>query len=390
MEYAFTYDEVSKAFDECLKHKKNTKGAKEFLLNKVSNLILLTDEINSRTYTIGISEAFVITDPKIREVFAANFRDRIIHHLVVRELEPYFEKYFIKDTYSCMKGRGTLHGVQALEKKIREYSENYTKPLYLLKMDYMSFFMSIDKALLRDRLDAFIVENYPDNRKKECLRWLCSLIVMHHPEENCIKKGSPRLWKKLPKHKNLFYVPKTKGLAIGNLTSQMFANFYLTPMDWFIIMVLKLLFHVRYADDFVDGHDDLEYLKKCIPLIKGFAETNLLLTIHPDKIYIQECHKGVQFVGANIKPFRIYCGNRALSKFFKALNVKYFNYDEKLLDAYVSSVNSYLGLTRHYKTYKIRKKYLNEYTRDWKKSITINKGYTKINKQTSIGQGFGR
>lgn len=383
MEYAFTYDEISNAFDECLKHKKNTKGAKEFLLNKVSNLILLMDEINSYTYTIGLSEAFVITDPKIREVFAACFRDRIVHHLVIRELEPYFEQYFIKDTYSCMKGRGTLHGVLSLEEKIRKYSADYTKPLYLLKMDYMSFFMSIDKALLRDRLDAFIVEHYPNNRKKECLRWLCSLIVMHHPEENCIKKGSKRLWKKLPKHKSLFYVPKTKGLAIGNLTSQMFANFYLTPMDLFILYTLKLLFHVRYADDFVDGHDDLEYLKSCIPLIKEYAQKELLLTIHPDKLYIQECHKGVQFVGAAIKPFRIYCGNRALSKFYKALNIKYFEYDESRVEDYVSSVNSYLGLVRHYKTYEIRKRYLKRYTREWNKSITIGKEYIKINKQVT-------
>lgn len=378
MEYAFTYDEISDAFDDCLKHKKNTKGAKKFLLDKVSNLITLTEEINSRTYTIGVSEAFVITDPKIREVFAANFRDRIIHHLVIRELEPYFEKYFIRDTYSCMKGRGTLKGVQELSRQIELYSDDYTKPLYLVKMDYMSFFMSIDKALLRDRLDAFIVENYPNNRKKECLRWLCEMIIMHHPEENCIKKGSRKLWRKLPKYKSLFYVPKTKGLAIGNLTSQMFANFYLTPMDIFILSVLGMLIHVRYADDFVDGHDDLEYLKWCVPIIKLFAEQELLLKIHPDKIYIQECHKGVQFVGANIKPHRIYCGNRALSKFYDALNTKYAEFDENLLEHYISSVNSYLGLIRHFKTYHIRKHYIQSYTKSWKNHITAGKQYTKI------------
>ena len=378
MEYAFTYDEVSAAFDDCLKHKKHTKGAKKFLLDKVSNLIALTDEINSRTYTIGVSEAFVITDPKIREVFAANFRDRIIHHLVIRELEPYFEKYFVRDTFSCMKGRGTLRGIQELSRQIELYSDDYTTPLYLAKMDYMSFFMSIDKALLRDRLDTFIVENYPNNRKKECLRWLCAMIVMHHPEENCIKRGSKALWKKLPKYKSLFHVPKTKGLAIGNLTSQMFANFYLTPMDIFIIYVLGLLIHVRYADDFVDGHDDLEYLLWCIPLIKLFAKQELLLTIHPDKLYIQECHKGVSFIGGNIKPHRIYCGNRALSKFYNALNTKYADFDESKIDNYISSVNSYLGLIRHFKTYSIRKRYINKYTKPWRKNFTVGKGYVKI------------
>lgn len=187
---SFTYDEVSAAFDDCLKHKKHTLGAKEFLLDKVSNLILLTDEINSRTYKIGISQAFVITDPKIREVFAANFRDRIIHHLIVRELEPYFEKYFIKDTYSCMKGRGTLYGVLELSKQIEYYSNDYSTPFYLLKLDYQSFFMSIDKELLRKRLDDFIVEHYPNNRKKECLRWLCELVVMHHRKRIVLSKAA--------------------------------------------------------------------------------------------------------------------------------------------------------------------------------------------------------
>lgn len=378
---SFTYDEISAAFDDCLKHKKHTLGAKEFLLDKVSNLILLTDEINSRTYKIGISQAFVITDPKIREVFAANFRDRIIHHLIVRELEPYFEKYFIKDTYSCMKGRGTLYGVLELSKQIEYYSNDYSTPFYLLKLDYQSFFMSIDKELLRKRLDDFIVEHYPNNRKKECLRWLCELVVMHHPEENCIKKGSKKLWRKLPKHKSLFYVPKTKGLAIGNLTSQMFANFYLTPMDLYIRDILKMFIHIRYADDFVDGHPDLEYLKKCVPLIKSYAEKELLLTIHPDKLYLQECHKGIIFIGAFIKPHRIYCGNRALSKFYEALNTKYLEYNPENVDGFVSSVNAYLGLMKHYKTYGIRKKYMENYLGEWKESVDISKGYTKIIKK---------
>lgn len=104
MDYSFTYAEVVAAFDDCLKHKKNTKGAKDFCLNKISNLLDLTDEINSRTYKIGTSQAFIITDPKVREVFAAAFRDRIVHHLIIRELEPYFERYFIGTTFSCMKG----------------------------------------------------------------------------------------------------------------------------------------------------------------------------------------------------------------------------------------------------------------------------------------------
>ena len=165
MDYSFTYDEVFTAFDDCLKHKKSTIGAKEFCVDKVTNLFKLTDEINSYTYEIGVSKAFIITDPKVREVFAADFRDRIVHHLVIRELEPYFESYFIANTFSCLKGRGTLHGVQKLSSILGEESKHYTKPYYIAKLDYQSFFMTIDKQLLCERLDSFIIQNYPENRK---------------------------------------------------------------------------------------------------------------------------------------------------------------------------------------------------------------------------------
>lgn len=282
--YSFTYNEVLKAFNDCLKHKKGTYGAKEFCTNEIQNVIELANDINSYTYEIGVSKVFIITDPKVREVFAADFRDRIVHHLVINELEPCFEQYFIKDTFSCMKGRGTLHGVERVSELLQEKSCNYTKPYYISKMDYQAFFMSIDKELLARRLDKFIVVFYPNNRKKECLRYLCRRIVLHHPEDNCTKVGNPKLVRKLSHNKSLFYIGKTKGLAIGNLTSQMFANFYLTPFDLFCEMLGFDI--VRYADDFIIGHKDLEYLKKCIPIIKAFAATYLLLTIHPNKLYI--------------------------------------------------------------------------------------------------------
>lgn len=376
MGYSFTYGEVFAAFDDCLKNKRNTRGAKEFCIDKVSNVLQLAEEINNGTYTIGISQAFVITDPKIREVFAAAFRDRIVHHLIIRELEPYFERYFIPTTFACMKGRGTLHGVQCLSALMDARSAHYTKPYYIAKLDYQSFFMSIDKQLLCDRLDNFIVRVYPDNRKKECLRWLCRMVVMHHPEDNCIKVGNKALWARLPKSKSLFYVGKNKGLAIGNLTSQMFANFYLTLFDYYVIYVLGLDV-VRYADDFVVGSPDMEYLKSCIPLMKEFAAKELLLTIHPDKLYIQRCLQGVTFVGAIIKRDRIYCGHKAIGKMYDKMESEYRVYDEERIDNFISSVNSYLGLMKYYKSYKIRKRFVSS-LESWMPYITVGKNYQKV------------
>lgn len=378
MGYSFTYNEVFNALDDCLKNKKSTRGAMEFCVDKVSNVLQLCKEINERTYTIGTSQAFVITDPKIREVFAATFRDRIVHHLIINELEPYFIKYFIPTTFSCLKDRGTLHGIQSLSVLIDERSEHYTRPYYIAKLDYQSFFMSIDKRLLADRLDAFILDRYPDNRKKQCLRWLCKMIVMHHPEDNCIRTGNKNLWSKLPRTKSLFYVGKNKGLAIGNLTSQMFANFYLTPFDYYVKYMLGLDI-VRYADDFVVGHHDMEYLKSCIPKMREYASRELLLTIHPDKLYIQKCSQGTVFIGAIIKLNRIYCGHRAIAKMYHKIYSRYRLYKEEKLSEFISSVNSYLGLMKYYKSYRIRKKFILSLT-EWLPHIRIGKNYQKINK----------
>ena len=164
--FSFTYEEIFKAYEDCIRHKKNSPNAIKFMLNKNENVIQLCDEINDRTYTIGTSIAFIIKFPKYREVFAADFRDRIIHHLVVNELMPYFERYFIPESFSCMIGRGTLHGIETMAKYMDECSQHYTIPTYVLKMDVQAFFMSIDKQLLANRLDKFIADVYPDNRKK--------------------------------------------------------------------------------------------------------------------------------------------------------------------------------------------------------------------------------
>ena len=378
MDYGFTYNEIFSAFEDCLRNKKSTQGAKEFCMNKVDNLINLTDEINNKTYAIGTSRAFVITDPKLREVFAADFRDRIVHHLVIRELEPHFENYFIKDTYSCMKGRGTLHGVQRLATLIEEKSNSYTTPYYIAKLDYKAFFMSIDKQLLCKRLLEFIELVYPENRKKPYLLWLCELIVLHHPEDNCKRVGNISLWGRLSPDKSLFKVGKDKGLAIGNLTSQMFANFYLTPVDYYIIYVLGLDL-VRYADDFVIGHSNLEYLKYCIPIIRAFALTEVKLVIHPDKLYMQECNKGITFIGGVIRPHRIYCGNRAVGKLYNRISTRFPVFNQQDLQDFMSSMNSYLGLMRHYKTYKIRREVLKNHIKSWLPYIIIGKNYLKVN-----------
>ena len=138
---------------------------------------------------------------------------------------PYFEKIFYQRKLFVHGGQGCMYGVKTMFEYIKECTENYTKDAWILKMDIKSFFMSINKQLLADMIDDFIVEYYENDRKKEKLRELCKQIVLHHPELNCEKRGDQSLWAKLDSNKSLFNVGYERGLPIGNLTSQIFCQF---------------------------------------------------------------------------------------------------------------------------------------------------------------------
>jgi len=148
----FTYAEILQAYLDCRKRKRNTVQAKCFEVKYEENLKELLNEINSGTYEIGPAYVFAISDPKPREIWAASFRDRIVHHLIYNQLRPYFEKIFINDTYSCIKGRGTLAAVKKASKYMCLASNGFAdlENTYYAKIDIENFFMSINKQKLWD------------------------------------------------------------------------------------------------------------------------------------------------------------------------------------------------------------------------------------------------
>ncbi len=135
-------------------------NALSFELDYEHELVALCDEINNGTYQLGRSIAFVIDKPVKREIFAASFRDRVVHHLIINKLNPLFEKAFIYDSYACRKGRGVHFGIQRLDRFIRRCSRNYTTDCYVLKMDIQGFFMAINRRILWSMLRDFITANY--------------------------------------------------------------------------------------------------------------------------------------------------------------------------------------------------------------------------------------
>jgi retron-type reverse transcriptase len=149
-----------RAYFDCRKNKRNTANAINFELDYESNLIRLHEEVMDRTYRVGKSIAFIVDKPVKREIFAGDFRDRIVHHFIINELNAIFEKTFIHDSYSCRMGKGTSFGIHRMEKVIRASSDNFTAKAWVLKFDIMGFFMSIDRSVLLSMIEKIIEDKY--------------------------------------------------------------------------------------------------------------------------------------------------------------------------------------------------------------------------------------
>ena len=350
-----TTEGMLEAYYDCRRRKRRTASAIVYEMNYESNLIALRDRINTRTYQPGKSICFVVTRPRYREVFAASFEDRIVHHYIALRLEPLFELVFSPRTFNCRKGKGQLYGVKMLGADIKEASNNYTTDCYIMKLDLQGFFMSIDKSMLAQMIDDFIAKYYKGSDIDD-LRYLCQIVVLHCPEKNCERHSPREMWEHLPANKSLFTNGEGKGVAIGNLFAQLFANFLLNTLDWYI-EELDIKYHGRYVDDFYCIHKDKQVLLSAVPKIRAkLAELGLSLNLK--KFYFQHYTKGVEFTGAVAKPCRTYCCNRVLTNFIAAVRKlnRSMNIDE--VNHAVCSINSYLGLLRQSNEYGKRRKIL--------------------------------
>ncbi|HAT9492130.1 TPA: hypothetical protein JBD00_13140 [Legionella pneumophila subsp. pneumophila] len=364
-----TLESLFEAYLDCRKNKRNTMNALAFEADYESNLAAMRDDLNSGFYRPGRSIAFVIDKPVKREIFAADFRDRVVHHWLINQLNPLFERTFIHDSYASRKGRGMHLGVARAARFIRQCSQNYQQDCYILKLDILSFFIHINRSILWERLRRFIEVHYASPDKTLVLE-VTEKVIKNEPTANCFIKGSRRDWQDFPKDKSLFYAKPHCGLPIGNLTSQVFANFYLNPFDHFIKHDLRIKYYGRYVDDFLLVHQDGRYLKSLIPKIADFLHEELRLSLHPRKIHLQHYNKGVNFLGVTIKPRRIYAGRRIKGNFYDAIakhntvaKGRKPTKEERM--AFLCSMNSYLGILSHYQTYRLRKSMLKKHLSIW-------------------------
>ena len=373
-----TFEQVREAYLDCRKNKKNSDRHIEYESDLEVNLVNLYRDLKDRTWYPGKSFTFVVTRPQPREVFAACFNDRIVHHLLIRQIEDLFEDVFIEDIYSCRSGKGALYGVNCLSTKLEEFSNNYTKKVYVAKFDLKGFFMSIDKEILCRKLTDFLRKNYP-GKNLGFLIWIARSIILHCPENNCEYRGDPNLKRLIPKEKSLFYSGETKGLPIGNLTSQVFANFYLHEFDILASRWFKGGYG-RYVDDFFVISETKRQIRKFRKFAKKYLQEELGVNLHTKKFYTQDIRKGVKFIGYVVKPGRIYIGNMTVANFhhvIEDMNLfirKDHNSENKnivpILKHFESQWNSYIGFMIHSSSYNLRKEAWENLDHRWRKYIT--------------------
>ena len=322
MSYKLTREQLladlHQAYLDARRHKRSKPYLQNFERYSDENLSSLCNELWQRCYYPHPSTCFIITDPKQREVFAAQFRDRIVHHLYYNYVHEMLERTFIHDSYSCIKHRGTHYGISRLERHIRRESQNYTVPCYVLKMDIRGYFMHIDRQRLLDitlrqlrtmsshKVGGGRVGRWADYVDMGFVEYLTRVIIMQNPTVGCRRHGSLLSWHGLPADKSLFNSPEGCGLPIGNLTSQLFSNVYMNELDQYVKRQLHCSHYGRYVDDFYIVSADRQWLCTLQKPIAAFLRSQLGLEVNNGKTVVRDVRQGVEFLGAYLKPHRRY------------------------------------------------------------------------------------
>ncbi len=333
----FLLCELWQAYLNARKGKKHTIDEHRFELNDMENLISLRDSIIRRYYKPSRGVAFIVYDPVMREIVAAPFRDRVIHHLLYNTSAEWWDRRFIPDSYSCRKGKGTLYGQQRLAHHIHQVTRNHTHPAFVVKLDIQGYFMSLNHEKLYSRIlwgleqQFFHDQNIDPATQIRCdvadrqlfyslLQYLWHEIIFDEPMKNIAIRGDRSDWRNLPHNKSLFYQPKGRGIVIGNLTSQLLSNIFLDQLDRYVTFDLGYKHYGRYVDDFyiIVPLEQREQLLRDVEIIKHYLATELGLTLHPKKQYRQTVDKGVPFIGAVVYPHYIIPGRRSRRSSYKA------------------------------------------------------------------------
>lgn len=320
-----------------------------FTHNVEDNLIQIQNELNSKTYEVGVYREHYVYEPKKRLIMALPFKDRVVQWAIYRVLEPKFDKQYINDSYGCRKNKGPQLAADRVQYWERKLDRSHKKPYYL-KMDISKYFYRVDHDTLMSLLERKI--------KDKDLLWLLNKIVRSETTDFGINLGDHHF------ERNRIH---GMGMPIGNLTSQLFANLYLNELDQYAKHEMKIRYYIRYMDDILILHHSKEELHRILMEIDAYLNTYLKLQLN-NKTAIRPIRDGVEYVG-----FRIWPTHRKLTKKMTRNMRKRLRYLQKQfargeVDAadVHSTVSSYLGFMKHANCYRLRKKILSDFvlTRD--------------------------
>lgn len=335
------YENLHNAFLKARKGKNDVAGVIRFTYNLENELLKLQNELKNQTYKIGQYRHFTIFEPKERKISALPFRDRIIHHAVCNIVEPIFEKMFIYDSYACRKRKGTHAGANRIQKFIRKLNSTY----YVLKGDVSKYFPSVNHEILKKTIREKIAD-------KKLLHLLDNIIDSADSEKSNFYDCQE------PKIQN----SQQKGIPIGNLTSQLFANIYLNKLDEYIKYKLKIKYYLRYMDDFVILHESKQKLHEIKEKIALFF-ASMKLTLHPKKVNIFPIESGIDFLGYRIfNNYRLVRRN-TVKRFLKNTKRKLKRYDSGIMDfdKLMETFNSWEAYMSHANSYALKNSLYQEY-----------------------------
>lgn len=261
--------------------KRNAAAMAGLLFHLETVVLELQRELLGRTYRPRPYRTFTVSDPKPRAISAADPRDRVVHHALCAVLEPAFERVAVFDSYACRPGKGSHAAVARAGSFSRRYG-------YFLKMDFRKFFETVDHAVLEAALRRVC--------RDEGVLWLADTVIGH---------GAPGS-------------PPGKGLPIGNLTSQHFAGFYLSPLDHHVKGALRVPGYVRYMDDLLLFGDDKRDLRAWAAAVGRFARERLLLAVKDEATVLAPTSEGVAFLGFRVFPGCVRLGGRARRRLVRA------------------------------------------------------------------------
>ena len=278
-EQIISFEALLCAADTARRGKRFRPAVAAFHFDQERALWKLHEELSSKTYRPGAYRSFFIYEPKKRQISAAPYRDRVVHHALTGVLEPIFERSFIADSYACRKGKGTHAAVV----RCQQFAHRFR---YVLKADIQKFFPSLDHEILK----ALVARKIKDRD----VLWLVNQIIDHsNPQEEVVNY--------FPGDDLFTPGERCRGIPIGNQTSQFFANVYLDPLDHFVKERLGIKGFVRYVDDFLVFSDDKSHLADVREQIKEFL-VRLRLRLHPKKSVVFPVKSGIRFLGYRVFP----------------------------------------------------------------------------------------